>query len=941
MSENTDWLVTLFRAQAQLGFEEGDYTRTHNSCQQILTQLPADAEALHMLGEAALASQDFATAVRCYEQLLDLYPQQAVYAVQLGKAFVQLQAWEAAAAALRQALQVAPDDQQAAQFLALVERMRVIRNVLEQTAAAPPGRNDPCSCGSGLKYKKCCLLKATDDTWGELLSTAQQAEDWLRVLTAVAQQRTVTAEARRAEGLAQFHLGRRQLARPLLEASLAMFGNDAELLAVYGDLLLDDNNLIKAAAMGIQALALEPRNWRAWLLIAVCQIRAKEYQQAELTLRELVEEVPECRLGWERLSDLLCTQERGNDALIELENWTRRDSANPDAWFRLGFVQIRQGLDAQLACPHFEQAVALKPDHHEALCWLGHCRRLGGKLQQAQQLVLQGLSLKPDYAMGWDILGQLYHKIGLSREAESCFMRMIAINPHLADAWDNLGNVYMVASELGAAERSIRKALSLNSRSTSAWNNLGGVLNAARKVSEAMECFKEALVIDPDAPDPKVNYATSLSTFTRFDESIEILEPLCATHITARSNILFVANCHPDWSIERIYQLYRKQIAPHFPARQYFSYANDREAGRRLRIGYISPDFRDHVICHFFRPLLDNHDQQQVEIFAYSEVRREDGITEAVKGGVNHWRRSVGMSDEQLAEMIRADGIDILVDLAGHTADNRMGLFALKPAPVQVMYWIGIGYTSGLDSIDYFLADEELVPQGSEHVFSEEPWRLPFPSVAYQPRPDMPAVSELPAKRNGYITFGTLTRSIRLNYKVVRAWAEILKRVPNSKLMLNSAPFEDAGLCEHFVAEFARNGIGRERLEMGYSSPPWSVMAQMDIGLDCFPHNSGTTLFESLWMGLPYVTLRDRPSMGRIGSLVLRGLGRDEWIADSEAEYIDKVVELAADIDTLQGIRSGLREQMLQSPLCDGKLLANRIEDAYRGMWQRYCGQGN
>ncbi|MCY1274698.1 Beta-barrel assembly-enhancing protease [compost metagenome] len=940
MQEKSDWLVDLFRGQAQLGFEEGDYTRTHNSCDQVLAHVPTDAEAWHLLGEAALASRDYATAVRCYEQLLELNPQEPVYAVQLGKVFVQLKAWDAAAAALRQALQAAPGDEQATHFLTLVERMRAIRDLLDQSAPPTPGRNDPCNCGSGLKYKKCCLLKSTDDTWRQLLAEAEQAEDWMRVLAAVGQQRTVTAESRRAEAVAQFHLGRRQLARPLIEASLESFGTDAELLAMYGDLLLDDNNLTKSETLARQALALEPRQWRARLLLAVCQIRRNDHAQAESTLRELVEVVPDCRPGWERLSDLLWTQGRGEEAVQELESWTRREPGNPDAWFRLGFVKVRQERSPQEAGVAFEQALALKPDHHEALCWLGHCRRFGGDLQGGQQLILQGLQLKSDYAMGWDLLGQLYYQHGQQYEANSCFRRMLAVNPYRSEAWDNLGNVFMSLAQLDVAERYERQALRLNGRNVSAWNNLGGILNAARRISEAMDCFQTAIGLDPRAVDPKVNYGTVLSSFARFDEAIEVLEPLCVRNQTARSNILFVVNCHPDWSGERIYRFYREQIAPHFPARQYFDYANERSPARRLRVGYISPDFRDHVVSHFFRPLLDSHDASQVELFAYSEVRREDGITAQIKGRFDHWRSTVGLSDEQLAEQIRADGIDILVDLAGHTEHNRMATFALKPAPVQVMYWIGIGYTSGLDSMDYFLADEELVPTGSEAVFAETPWRLPCPSIAYQARPDMPEINVLPARRNGYITFGSLTRSIRLNHKVVRAWAELLTRVPGSHLVLNSAQFDDAGVCEHFAAEFARHGIARERLEMGYTSPPWSVMAQIDIALDCFPHNSGTTLFESLWMGLPYVTLRDRPSMGRIGSEILRGLGREEWIADSEEEYVDKLVALAGDIEALERIRHGLREEMRQSDLCNGPLLAGRVEAAYRAMWQRYCEQG-
>lgn len=940
MQETSDWLVELFRGQARLAFEEGDYTRTQHSCDQVLTHVPTDAEAWQLLGEAALASQDYATAVRCYEQLLELQPQEPVHAVQLGKVFVQLKAWDAAAAALRQALQTAPGDEQATHFLTLVERMRTIRDLLDQSAPPTPGRNDPCSCGSGQKYKKCCLPKSTDDTWRQLLTEAAQAEDWMAVLAAVGQQQTVTAESRRAEAMAQFHLGRRHLARPLIEASLASFGNDAELLAMYGDLLLDDNNLTKSEALARQALTLDSRHWRARLLLAVCQIRRDDYAQAEITLRELVEVVPDCRPGWERLSDMLCAKGRGEEALRQLENWTQREPSNADAWFRLGFVKLRQGGSAESASPDFEMATSLDANHHEALCWLGHCQRLMGNVEDAQALLLRGLHLKSDFAPGWDLLGNRYHAHGQMREAESCFLRTVAINPHRPEPWASLGNVYRDAMNLPASERVLRHALSLHANRPALWNDLGGTLNAARRLGEAMECFQKALTLDPNAIDPKINYGTALTSFARFDEAIALLEPLSATHAIARANSLFVANCHPDWSAERIYQFYREQITPHFPARKYSTYANSREPNRRLRIGFVSPDFRDHVCSYFFRPLLENLAPQQVEVFAYSEVRREDGVTELIKEQVAHWRRTTSLSDAQLAEQIRTDGIDILIDLAGHTDGNRLAVFALKPAPVQVTWWMGTGYTSGLDSIDYLIADEVMAPAGSEHLFSEQPWRLPCPSMVYQPKAGLPEVNELPALRNGYVTFGTLTRSIRLNGKVIRVWAEILKRLPTAKLLLNSASFDDASVCDFIAAEFERHGIGRERLDMGYSSPPWPVLASLDIALDCFPHNSGTTLCESLWMGLPFVTLRDRPSVGLIGAEILQGMGRPEWIADSEAEYIDKAVALAGDLEALAEIRRGLREEVQNSEFCDGKLLARRMEAAYRGMWQRYCEQG-
>jgi protein O-GlcNAc transferase len=362
---------------------------------------------------------------------------------------------------------------------------------------------------------------------------------------------------------------------------------------------------------------------------------------------------------------------------------------------------------------------------------------------------------------------------------------------------------------------------------------------------------------------------------------------------------------------------------------------------RRLRIGYVSPDFRSHVCAMFIEPLLSNHDKNKVEVFAYSLTRLEDAVTERFIGYADHWRHCVGLDDLTITEQIRADGIDILIDLAGHTGNNRLQIFAYKAAPVQVSWWMGFAFGTGLEQVDYFLADEQMLPPGCESSFAEKLWRMPAPAVAYVPPQRMQVeVGELPALSNGYITFGSLTRPIRLNHKVVKVWADLLKRVPESRLMLDSNFFSDQSLCDHFINEFAQQGIEAQRLILGYTSPATDALARMDIALDCFPHNSGTTLYESLYMGLPVVTLCDRPSMGRVGALILHGAGFDEWIANTEQQYLDKLVSLAGDIPALVETRAGLRQRMLDSKLCDPLDFTQRMEQTYREMWQRYCELG-
>jgi predicted O-linked N-acetylglucosamine transferase (SPINDLY family) len=480
-------------------------------------------------------------------------------------------------------------------------------------------------------------------------------------------------------------------------------------------------------------------------------------------------------------------------------------------------------------------------------------------------------------------------------------------------------------------------ALQLNPQDPSLWNNLGNILSAARRLKEAREAFRKTLEVYPGYEAVLINLAGVESHFGNLDRSIALLRQVL--HLPgSRTNLLFFANYHPDWMGEQVFELYR-EVTQRFPERLYFDYANSLQAQRRLRIGYVSPDFRHHVCALFIEPLLRNHDRSKVEVFAYSLTRREDAVTERFIGHVDHWRHCVGISDQAIAERIREDGIDILVDLAGHTGNNRLQIFALKPAPVQVSWWMGFAFGTGLSQVDYFLADEQMLPHGCESSFAESLWRMPAPAVAYCAPAHMQStvIEPLPALANGYITFGSLTRPVRLNHRVIKAWSALLNRVPGSRLMLDSGSFQDESLCEHYQALFAENGIEAERLILGYTSPATAALAQMDIALDCFPHNSGTTLYESLWMGLPVVSLRDRPSMGRVGALILHGMGRDEWIADTESEYLDKLVALANDVPALANIRAGLREEMRASRLCDAVDFTQRMEATYQQMWQRYC----
>ncbi|RNE88522.1 tetratricopeptide repeat protein, partial [Marichromatium sp. AB31] len=488
-----------------------------------------------------------------------------------------------------------------------------------------------------------------------------------------------------------------------------------------------------------------------------------------------------------------------------------RDPCNVQSLNNLASVQLRARL-FETALETLERVLALDPDHVEALNNRGNAFAALDRLGAAQQSYLAAIRIRPDYAEAYCNLGNTFELERKPQQAIDCYRQALVLKPDLIEAHLNLGNSLRDLDRLG----------------------------------EARACYEQALELQPDYPGALHNLGCVLQDLGDLDASIAVrlrARELAEDPFGADSSLLFTLNYHPDRSVEAIRAAYQDFEYRHAaPARVHRrAYANPPDPERRLRVGYVSPDFRSHAIRYMLEPLLECHDQTQFELYAYAELTRQDAQTARYQGLVDHWVPTRGLSDAELDTRIRADGIDILVDLAGHTAGNRLRVFTRKPAPVSVSLWVGYGYTSGLSAIDYFLCDEVLVPEGAEELFSERPWRIATPAGMYRPSEGMGAVNVLPALERGYITFGTLTRGVRVNHRTIRVWSEILERVPGSRLVVDSRTYADPLSVESLTERFAAHGIGGERLEIGYHSPPWDVLRGMDIGLDCFPHNSGTT----------------------------------------------------------------------------------------------------
>lgn len=547
----------------------------------------------------------------------------------------------------------------------------------------------------------------------------------------------------------------------------------------------------------------------------------------------------------------------------------------PGYFVNLGLVhEALQHVDEAIAC--YRKALALQPDIAEANC------NLGGIL--ANQMKLE--------------------------EAINLCRRALAVKPGLAEAWCNLGLAYSYHDNLDLAVDTLNKALQYMPACAQAYRNLGIVYGRQSRPDQAIACFEQALALRPD------DVAVYDSLFYTF---------------------LYCADYRPE-TVREAYRRYAARLeAPLRPG--WPRHDNRRDPDRRLKIGYVSPDFRLHSVAFFVEPLFACHDHGAFEIHAYYNHGNNDAVTARLRALTDHWVDCRNMSDNEIAARIHADGIDILVDLAGHSANNRLPVFARKPAPIQVT-WLGYPATTGLTAIDWRLTTADVDPPGSERDHSERLWRLPRTLWCYRPSAGSPERQTRKDVSSGQgICFGSMNTFPKVSVESIALWARILRQLPDSHLAMTHIPVGSAR--ELMLERFAAHGIGPERLRLHGKLPFAEFRAltnDIDIALDPFPYNGTTTTCESLWLGIPVVTLTGNSSVSRSGHALLKTVGLAQLCARDEDEYESIALALARDPARLHELRAGMRHRVEASPLRDEQGFARDVEDAYRAMWRQWCG---
>jgi predicted O-linked N-acetylglucosamine transferase (SPINDLY family) len=717
------------------------------------------------------------------------------------------------------------------------------------------------------------------------------------------------ADALHMLGVISHQMGRNDMAVNLIRQAIAINPNWPESHNNLGNALSDRGQLEEAAAAYRQAITLKPNYPVAHSNLGVALKAMGQLDAAVIAYRQAIALKPDYPEAHYNLGNALKDQGQFDAAIAAYRQAIVLKPNYPEAWCNFGIALKAQGqLDAAIAA--YRQALALKPKMPEVCNHLGNALRARGELKEAISAFHQALALYPSFPEARNNLGNALNDQGQRDAAIAAYRQAIAMKPDYAEAYSNLANALRVSGQLDQAVAACRQAVACNPNLPEAHNNLGTALKDQGELDAALAAFRQAVALAPDNAMIHSNLVYAL-------------------HFHPGSDAQTLAGEHRRWNLR-----HAGPLQAHIP-----SHTNDRHPDRRLKIGYVSPDFRAQAESFFTVPLLEQHDHAAYEIHCYSSVIRPDQFTARLRQLADVWRDVPGVSDAALASIIRQDGIDILVDLTMHMAHSRLLLFARKPAPVQVTY-LAYCSSTGLEAIDYRLSDPYLDPPGGdESVYSERTMRLPETYWCYQPMIAPPEIRPLPAVAQGHITFGCLNNFCKVSAPALAAWARLLRAVPNSQLLLHA---HEGSHRQRLQERLAREGIEAHRVEFAGFMPIdqyFALYQRIDLALDTFPYGGGTTTCDALWMGVPVVSLAGQTAVGRGGLSLLSNIGLRELVAWSEEEYVGIAAALAGDLPRLSNLRATLRRRMEQSPLMDAPRFARGVEAAYRQMWRQWCAQ--
>lgn len=746
------------------------------------------------------------------------------------------------------------------------------------------------------------------------------------------------------QALALHQTGQHQEAELRYRRLLASAPNHPQTLHFLGVLLLQRGQVDEAITLIGKAVAVLPDYIDAVFNLGNAQKQAGLLAQAEQSFRKAVKARPQQPVFLCNLGNVLIGQGKFSEAVPLLQQAVQADPRQPLAYNSLGIALSRIGLEQQ-AESAYRSAIAAQPGYENAGENLASLLLKQSRWQEAEQGLRQLLARAPTNATALNRLGVSLLAQNRFAQALTTLQQAVAIDPRNPEIHIHLGQASDHLRLFDQAETHFQRALALEPHSPQAGLGLASVLESMGQCEEAIARLQAVLARHPEHVAAHNNLANTLRDVGRYAQAISHYERalnLDPAQVVPFNNLLNAMNFVPDHSAEDIFQRHcdferiyasplRAEIRPHH---------NQRDPQRRLRIGYVSAGFWNYPVGRFIEPVLAHADRDQFETYCYYTHVVNDATNAKLRSYGHHWRDCAQLSDAALAEQIRTDSIDILVDLIGHIEGSRLLVFARKPAPVQAT-WLAYMNTTGLATMDYRITDRFADPVGeADQLHSEKLHRLPASQWCYAPPASTPAPSRLPALSNGYLTFGSFNAFTKVNPAALQLWGRILTTLPDARLLIMGvAPGQTQA---QLAAFFAALGIGPERV----STRPFTVLEdyfaaynQVDIALDTFPYSGGTTTCDGFWMGVPVITMPGRTSASRSSTSLLANLGFSQFIARDAEHYAAIAAAAARDIAGLAVLRENLRQQMQNSPLMDGPRMAQDLQDGYRSMWRDYLEQ--
>jgi len=699
--------------------------------------------------------------------------------------------------------------------------------------------------------------------------------------------------------------------------------------------------LIAEAQKGFRfVLKKHPNHFDTLHMLGLSEYQLGETEAAMRTIKRALMVDPQSEAAHSNLATVLLSLGKAADSLVSCETAIRLAPAFANAHYNHGNALFALGRFADAAAS-FRTAFALNPQFVDAFNNCGNALHKARQFAEAITCYDQVLALAPGHVLAYINRGAAYIELRKTDEAIADFDRAIALAPDHAGVWINRGEALLQRRYLDEALQSYDRAIELDPRSPEAWLGRANVLVLSRRVDEAKRACQEALAIDPNSVKALVQFGQCLAHQGDADAGIALFEQALlidpcddAAHANRIFTLDFSATAsfaehqaaRADW--------WRAIGAVEAGARPAPVHDNELSPGRKLVVGYVGAEFKRCSAAYTYRSVLENHDKTRFEVICYSATTKTDEVTESFKQAADHWREIGQWPDDQLEACVRRDKIDILVDLFGHSADNRLRVFARKPAPVQVTAW-GHATGTGMPVMDYLLSDPVAIPQEVRPLFAEQIYDLPCLIVAEPPRGDFRS-PVAPVTKNGFITYGVFNRVSKLSDVAVALWSQLMTSKPDARLVIKDHMLDDEETCRILRGRFARNGADLERIGLlGSTSREKHLEAfgQIDVCLDPFPQGGGVSTWEALYMGVPVVTRMGRSVPTRAAAAILSATGLSDWIARDDQDYLAIASRQAP--AQLQALRQDL--PALINRRCGTLAYAKAVEDAYREMWQRYC----